>query len=144
METLKSIELSRIEELKIVQDVRLIYKSDLNPVISKVNLSVIFEISGDVKGRVAAYLCLDGHDLGSAERNYIFPLFVEAMNILIGRQITLDKELMNSQVKLSSPKLSMISTDISTQQRNRTQKYKLDLDYISFPILVTYQLQAMN
>ena len=144
MESLKSIELSRIEELKIVQDVRLIHKSDLNPVVSKENLSVVFEITGDVKGSVSAYLCLDGKDLGEAERNYMFPLFVEAMNILVGRQITLDKELIHSTVKLSSPKLSMISKDVSTLQRNRTQKYTLDLDYIQFPILMTYQLQAMN
>lgn len=144
MDALRAVELARIEELKIVQDVRLIYKTDLNPMSSKENLSVVFDISGDVKGRVAAYLCLDGKELGEAERNYIFPLFVEAMNILVGRQITLDKELIHSQVKLSAPKLSMISTDISTQQRNRTQKYTLDLDYISFPVLITYQLQAMN
>ncbi len=114
MEVTKLIELGRISEIKILHNVRLIHKHDLNPVYSKDNLRVQFEMSGEIRGQITCYLCLDGQELTVAERNYIFPLFVESMNILIGRQLSLDEELNQFHVKLSSPKLNMIPYEINT------------------------------
>jgi hypothetical protein len=50
MEVLKPIELSRIEELRILQNVRLLNKFDLNPIRSTENLMVQFDVTGDVRG----------------------------------------------------------------------------------------------
>ena len=144
MEVLKPIELTRISELKILQNVRLIHRQDLNHVYSKENLRVQFEITGEVKGAITCYLCLDGHELEPIEKNYIFPLFVEAMNILVGRQISLDDELNSYKINLSTPKLNMISKEINTSHRILTQKYELELMHRSFTILTEYSLTALN
>lgn len=144
MEVSKPIELTRISEIKILQDVRLIHRHDLNPIYSTDNLRVQFDISGEIKGGITCYLCLDGHELIPAEKNYIFPLFVESMNILVGKQISLDEELSHFSVKLSSPKLSMISKDLNTSLRSMTQKYNLEIEAQTFTVLTEYNLEALN
>lgn len=144
MEVMKALELTRIEEIKILQNVRLIYKHDLNPVYSKDNLRVQFEISGEIRGAITCYLCLDNSELSESERNYMFPLFVEAMNILVGKQISMDDELSHFKIRLSSPKLSMISKEINTSLRSVTQKYDLELENGVFKVLTEYTLEALN
>lgn len=144
MEVLRPIEISRIEELRIVHNVRIIHRHDLNPVISKENLRVQFEVSGEIRGGITCYLCMDGHELSTTDRNYIFPLFVETMNILIGRQITLDAEIRHFIVRLSPPKLNMNSTSISTTARGSTHKYELEIDSTSFCVLAEYSLETIN
>ena len=144
MEVTKPIELARISEITILQNVRLIHKNDLNPVYSKENFQVQFEITGEIKGSISCYLCLDGHELSAIDRNYIFPLFVESMNILFGRQISLDDELSHFRINLSSPKLSMISKEINTFYRSMTQKYDLELESMKFTVLTEYNLEALN
>lgn len=144
MEVIKALELTRIEEIKILQNVRLIYKHDLNPVYSKDNLRVQFEISGEIRGSITCYLCLDHSELSESEKNYMFPLFVEAMNILVGKQISMDDELSHFKIKLSSPKLSMISKEINTSHRSVTQKYDLELENGIFKVLTEYTLEALN
>lgn len=144
MELDKLIEFTRIDEIKILSNVRLIHKHDMNPVYSKDNLRTQFEINGDIRGAVTCFLCLDGHELNPAEKNYIFPLFAEAMNILIGKQISLDPELSLYTVKLSPPKLSMIAQEINSAHKQMVQSYELELEGYSFQILIEYSIQAMN
>ncbi len=144
MEVSKPIELARIGEIRILQNVRLIHRTDMNPIYSKENLRVQFTLSGEIRGAITCYLCLDGHELTASERNYIFPLFVESMNILIGRQVSLDDELSSFKMKLSSPKLSMNSMEINTALRSFTQKYDLELDSIQFTVLTEYNLEVLN
>lgn len=144
MEVLRPIEFTRIDELKILQNVRLLHKHDLNPIYSKENLIVQFEISGDIKGTINCYLCLDQLELSESDKNYLFPLFIESMNILTGKQITQDDEFSNFKIQMSPPKLSMIPREINSSLRVRTQKYDLEMDDISFKVLVDYNLQAAN
>lgn len=144
MEVTKPVELARISEIKILHNVRLINRHDLNPIYSKENLRVQFDISGEIKGTVTCYLCLDGHELEPIDKNYIFPLFVESMNILIGRQLTMDEELNHFKVNLSAPKLSMISKELNTSLRSLTQKYDLELEGHTFNVLTEYNLSALN
>lgn len=144
MEVSKPIELTRIDEIKILHNVRLIYRHDLNPIYSKDNLRVQFNLTGDIKGTITCYLCLDRLDLSEAEKNYLFPLFVESMNILVGRQISLDEEFSHYRLNLSSPKLSMIPKEINTSHRSMTQKYELELEDLSYIVLTEYSLEAMN
>lgn len=144
MEVLRPIEFTRIDELKILQNVRLLHKHDLNPIYSKENLIVQFEISGDIKGTINCYLCLDQLELSESDKNYLFPLFIESMNILTGKQITLDDEFSNFKIQMSPPKLSMIPREINSSLRVRTQKYDLVMDDISYKVLVDYNLQAAN
>ena len=144
MEVSKPIEFARIDEIKILHNVRLIHRHDLNPVYSKDNLRVQFDLKGEIKGSITCYLCLDGEELTESERNYLFPLFVESMNILIGRQISLDDEFNHFRITMSSPKLSMIPKEINTSLRSMTQKYELELDEMSWKVLTEYNLEAMN
>lgn len=144
METVKMVELARIQELKILHNVRLVHQHDLNHTSSTRNLHVQFDLQGDVRGTITCHLCLDNHELSESEKNYIFPLFTESMNILVGRQISLDDEFRNMKIRLSSPRLSMISRDISTTSRSVTQKYELDLDSQCFAVLVEYSLEGIN
>ncbi len=144
MDALKPIELARISEIKILQNVRLVHRHDLNPIYSKDNLRVQFSLTGEIKGSITCYLCLDGHELSAGERNYIFPLFVESMNILIGRQISLDEELSHFNIKLSPPKLSMIPTEFNTAYKLMMQKYDLELESMFFHVMTEYSLTALN
>lgn len=138
------VELARIQELKILHNVRLIHRHDLNPISSSENLHVQFDVQGEVKGSITCHLCLDKQELGEVDKNYIFPLFIESMNILVGRQISLDDEFRNMKIRLSPPKLSMISKDITTNSRNLTQKYELDLESHNFDVLIEYSLEGIN
>ena len=144
MEVSKPLELSRIEEIKILHHVRLVHRHDLNPIYTTNNLRVQFEISGDLKGSVTCFLCLDGLDLDPADKNYLYPLFVESMNILVGRQFSLDEELSRFRIKLSSPKLNMNSIEINTKFKLMMQKYELQLDGIAYKILTEYNLESLN
>lgn len=144
MDVSKPIELARISEIRILQNIRLVHKADLNPVYSKENLRVQFELSGEIRGGITCYLCLDGFELSEAERNFLFPLFVESMSILVGRQISLDEDLSAFRIKLSPPKLSMIAQEVNTSYRSLTQKYELELDAMTFVVLTEYNLEALN
>ncbi len=144
MDVLKPIEVSRIEELKILNNVRLLNKFDLNPINSLENLMVQFELGGEVRGSINCYLCLDGKELGASDKNYLFPLFVESMNILVGRQITTDEILGNLKLKLSAPKLSLTSREINTARKNMTQKYDFQIEEMIYSVLIEYSLEALN
>jgi hypothetical protein len=144
MDVSKPIEISRIEELRIIHNVRIVHRRDLNPVTSSLNLRVQFEVSGEIRGSITCYLCLDGHELLPIERNYIFPLFVESMNILVGRQLSLDDEISHFKLRLSPPKLNMNSIEISTSRRALTHKYELEIESRAFTVLGEYSLESIN
>lgn len=144
MEILKPIEFSAISEVKILQHVRLVNRHDLNPIYSKENLRAQFNLTGEIQGTITCFLILDEHDLTTSERNVIFPLFIESMNILIGRQMSTDKQLSHYQIKLSSPKFSMNSQEINSAIKLSLQKYDMELEELSFTVLVEYSLKAVN
>ena len=141
---IRSIELTRLDELNILQNVRLIYKHDLNPVTSTENLRVQFSIDGEIRGTITCYLCLDEMELSQSDKNFLFPLFVESMNILIGRQITVDEELNGHKIQLSPPRLSMIPMSLNTSNKLMTQKYELEIDDLTYVILNEYSLEIIN
>jgi hypothetical protein len=144
MEVSRALELDIVKEINILSNVRVIHRHDLNPVYSKENLQVQFTLSGELKGGITCYLCLDDHELNATDKNYLFPLFVESMNILIGRQISYDHELRNFNINLSAPKLSMNPKELNTAFKSSMQKYELELDGYNFSILNEYSLEAMN
>lgn len=132
-----------INEIKILSDVRLISRSNFTNNSSN-NLHVQFNLSGEVRGSITCYLCLDKHELNPTEKNYIFPLFVEAMNILVGKQVSQDKKLEGFKIMLSPPKLSMISLDLKTSLKTNMQHYELELNSHTFSILTEYNLEALS
>lgn len=144
MEVSKTFQMTRIEEIKILNDVRLVNNHDLNPRFSQDNMTVQFNLEGDVKGSVNCYLCLDNKELGYTDRNYLFPLFMESMNILIGKQISFDPELKDLHIQLSPPKISLNPTKVDTKGRQATHLYELLLNDDSFDILIQYNLTLMN
>jgi hypothetical protein len=144
MEVSRVLELSSVSEIKILSNVRVIHRHDLNPIYSKENLQVQFNLSGELRGGITCYLCLDQQELNAADKNYLFPLFVEAMNILLGRQLSQDEELRHFKVQLSPPKLSMIAKELNTEFKSSMQKYELELDGYKFSILNEYSLEAIN
>lgn len=132
-----------INEIKILSDVRLISRSYYtNSSIN--NLHVQFNLSGDLRGSITCYLCLDKHELNPTDKNYIFPLFVEAMNILVGKQVSQDKNLAGFKVMLSPPKLSMIPQDLKNSLEKKMQHYELELNSHTFSILTDYNLEALS
>ena len=56
MDVSQSLELASINELKILSNVRLIHRHDLNSQNSQENLHVQFALSGEVKGAMTCYL----------------------------------------------------------------------------------------
>ena len=144
MEMNKVVQVARIEEVNILHNVRLINNHDLNARVSKDNLSAQFTLAGDVKGDINCYLCLDDKDLGHTDRNYLFPLFIEAMNILIGKQISFDPDLTDLHIKLSTPKIKLNPTLVHTNGRSSTHLYQLELDETSYDVLIQYSLEMMN
>ena len=118
MDVSHALKLASIKELKILSNVRLINRHDLNALNSQENLHVQFALSGEVQGSMTCYLCLDHHKLTQTDKNYIFPLFVESMNILVGKQLSLNQQL---KIKLSPPRLSMISHLINTSEKSGMQ-----------------------
>lgn len=144
MEVSRALELDIVKEIKILSNVRVIHRHDLNPIYSKDNLQVQFSLSGELKGGITCFLCLDNHELSATDKNYLFPLFVESMNILIGRQISHDQELRHFNVDLSAPKLSMNPKEINSSFKSSMQKYELELDGYTFSILNEYSLEAIN
>jgi hypothetical protein len=129
-----------INEIKILPNVRLLNQTMNQPLLSKDNLRVEFQIGGEVIGKIICYLCLDGHELTQTEKNFIFPLFVESMNILIGKQLSDDKSLKNFKINLSPPKITMLPSSLKTNESKNIQSYNLELDGISFKILSDYHL----
>jgi len=144
MDVSKQIIISRVQELKILQNVRVLYNHDLNPINSSKNIRVQFDINGDIIGAITCHLCLDNIDLTLEEKNFIFPLFVEAMNILIGKQISHDVEISHLKVVLNPPKLNLNSLEINSKLKNTIHKYELELDDKSFIVLTEYNLTYFN
>lgn len=144
MEIMRSINLTEVDQINILKDVRVIRSRDLNPINSNDNLKIQFEISGMINGLINCYLCLDEIHLSPTDKNYLFPLFVESMNILIGQQIANDKEFQKSKLKLSPPKLSMNGTEINSKNKLSIQKYELQIDEYFYDVLIEYSLQALN
>jgi hypothetical protein len=144
MEVYRALDLTTINEIKILSDVKLINRHDLNAFYSKDNLHVQFDLSGDLRGAITCFMCLDNHELAPTDKNYIFPLFVEAMNILIGKQVSSDAALKNFKIKLSPPKLSMIPREVNTALKSGMQYYDLELERHSFSILTEYSIEALS
>jgi hypothetical protein len=144
MEVSKSVEVSRIEELKIVSNVRIIFRHDLNPIESFKNLRVNFELSGGIRGHINCYLILDNIDLDQSQRNYLYPLFVEAMNILIGRQLSLDEDFNHLIFKLSPPKINLMPSYLSSKMKSSVHKYELELENMSLDVIAEYMLELPN
>lgn len=144
MDVSKPIELARLDEINILKNIRLIHNHDLNPIYSKDNLRVQFDISGEIKGTITCYLCLDNMELSETDKEYLFPLFIESMNILVGRQISLDAEFTHFKISMSSPKFSLIPKEINTASRKMTQKYDLQIEDIYYSVLTEYHLEAIS
>ncbi len=141
MDVSQALDLAKINELKILSNVRLINRHDLNSLNSQENLHVQFSLGGEVQGAVTCFLCLDHHKLTQTDKNYIFPLFVESMNILVGKQLSLKQEL---KIKLSPPRLSMISQRINTSEKSGMQHYDLQLDGQTFSVLTESFIEILN
>jgi hypothetical protein len=144
MEVYRALELASINEIKILSDVRLINRHDLNSIYSNDNLHVQFTLTGELRGTITCFMCLENHELTPTDKNYIFPLFVEAMNILIGKQVSQDKEIKTFKVKLSPPKLSMIHKEVNTSLKSGIQHYELELERHTFSILTEYSIEALS
>lgn len=144
MESLKNFELDQLQEVKILDHVRLISRRDLNPIRSQSNLKLDFELSGGIKGVITSYLCLDNHELTSSDKNILYPLFIESMNILIGKLISTDNKLSRLNAMLSPPKLRMNSSPIDSSNRSSVQKYELEYEGKVFIVLLEYGLQIIS
>lgn len=133
-----------IDEISIFSEVRVIHQKDLNQVNSTENISVTFELSGQVKGKIFCYLVLDLMELNDSEKQLIYPLFMESMNILIGQQISTDTKLRKLNIHLSAPKPSIISQPVYSKLKNQTQLYEIQMNNMELDVLVNYSLEVLN
>lgn len=145
METLVQDNFGIIEEIQILSDVRLIGNRDLNPLSFTDYLKVRFELQGELRGQIFCYLDLEDKELSVAEKNYLLPLFLETMNILLGQQVSRSYQSKNSELRISPPKIvSSKSPFTTTEKRTPIQKYSLELRTISFEVAVEYILDRLN
>jgi len=144
METLLHDNFGIIEEIQILSDVRLVGNRDLNPLSFTDYIKVQFEIKGNVKGFVFCYLDLEDKELTVAEKNYLLPLFLETMNILLGQQVSKSYNT-TGDLRLSPPKIVSSKSPFTTNgKRNPVQKYSLELRTISFEVAIEYNLERLN
>lgn len=145
METLLQENFGIIEEIQILSDVRLIGSRDLNPLSFSEYIKVQFELKGEVKGLIFCYLDLEDKELTVAERNYLIPLFLETMNILLGQQISKNYHSTGTDLRLSPPKIVSSKSVFTTNEKRRPiQKYSLELRTISFEVAIEYNLERLN
>jgi hypothetical protein len=144
MEFFKELENNKINQLNIVHNVRLIGKNDLNPVYSKQNIRVQFSLTGNLKGIVNCYLCLDNEELSHTERNTLFPLFTESMNILLGKQISGEYMDHHEITRLSPPKINLNNAEFNSSFKKNILKYELEIDSLSYTVLIEYILDTLN
>jgi len=141
---MNSITPSFIEEIAVLSEIKLIHQKDLNHTNSIDNISVRFNLSGQIKGQITCYLVLDFLDMTENDKQFIYPIFVEAMNILIGQQISRDPKLKKLSIDLSAPKPSLISENVYTKLKDQTQKYELQMEHYDLDVLINYSLEVLN
>jgi hypothetical protein len=145
METLLQENFGIIEEVQILSDVRLVGSRDLNPLSFTDYIKVQFEIIGEVKGHIFCYLDLEDKELSIEEKNYLLPLFLESMNILLGQQLSRNYNTSGADLRLTPPKIvSSKSLFFTNGKRRPIQKYSLELRTMTFDIAIEYNLERMN
>lgn len=145
METLSHDGFGVIEEIQILSDVRLVGSRDLNPLSFTDYIRAQFELSGPVKGLIFCHLDLEDKELTVAEKNYLLPLFLESMNILLGQQISRRYASDGIDLRLSPPKIVSSKTAFTTAgKRHPVQKYSLELRTITFDVAIEYNLDRLN
>lgn len=145
METLVQTNFGIIEEIQILSDVRLVGCRDLNPLSFNDYIKVRFDLSGDLKGQIFCYLDLEDKELTVAEKNYLLPLFLETMNILLGQQVSRNYKTSGPDLRISPPQIVSSKSPFSTaEKRHSIQKYSLELRTISFEVAVEYILDRLN
>ena len=100
-----------------------------------------FNVNGYFLGQIDCYLFIDDQNFDVSELNYIIPLFVEGMNILIGRQLSMDAEKALADFKLSPPKLTK-QQKVTNNLKLKT--YSLNLDETIFKIGINFDLKELN
>lgn len=133
-----------IDSIDILSEIKLIHRQDLSHMNSNENISVRFELTGQVQGRITCYLILDLMEFSITEKQEIYPIFMEAMNILIGKQISTDNRLKKMNIHLSAPSPSILSEAVYTKLKNQTQKYELQLENYDLDVLINYSLEVLN
>ena len=144
MDVLKNIDWSEVEKLKISSASRIIQKKDLNHIQSTENITVQFDLNGDVRGQINCYLCLDNKEIAEGTKNYLYPLFTESMNILLGRLISTDKLLSQSKIDLSAPRCTLFSKKIDSRNIDQVMMYQLKINDYEFDVLLNLGLTVVS
>lgn len=100
-----------------------------------------FNVSGYFSGQIDCYLFINDQNFELAELNYLIPLFVEGMNILIGRQLLIEAEIAKSEFKLTPPRLTRQQ---KVKEETKLKIYNLNLDETIFKIGINFDLKALN
>lgn len=144
MDIYKNLDWSEVERVKISPSSRITKKNDLNHIRSTENISVVFQLKGDIKGNIDCHLCLDNKDVTEADRNYLYPFFTESMNILIGRLLSTDKLLSSSQVKLSPPKCTLYSKIVDSRLVTKLMVYELTINDFEFDVVLNMNISIAS
>lgn len=150
MDLLNNNSSSQAKEISLLDHIRLIQSHDLNPFYSSRNYTVQFDLinqkNQSLYGQVTSSIALDLfeddeiQDLGLKNgEEFLFSVFIESINILIGQQLKKDSNLI-----ISPPRKTKISRVIRSENKTQIQKYELIIDEISFDVVVEYHIHLPN
>lgn len=129
---MEGIQASIPPELNIYNQAHLVLERPLvkaSRIHKKTNneIGVIFEIAGELKGRVFCLIDLYNKNLGSSSLGNFQSLFTESMNILIGRLLTSLEEQTEIMSILTNPK--MIARHDTFENIGASSSLKLSFGY---------------
>ena len=89
---------------------------------TKKEIGVRFKHDGEIKGDVYCFLDMYDKSISPGEINFFKSLFVESMNILIGKVLTDIEDKFNQMVQLSSPQFFEIDQVVEIKPISRDGK----------------------
>lgn len=111
-------------------------------------LAITFEIEGQLKGKISCFLDTFEKDIKTKDANFFQLLFVESMNILVGRMLTQIESEHGIMAILSNPKLNPVKSEESIQfiQNNKSLKtfsvgYKLIALFNEFDCRMIFEIE---
>jgi hypothetical protein len=134
---------NEIHSLKILSNVEiknLLRSNNFKKTTEDVIYCASFRVEGFFNGIISCYFFIDETKLELAELNYLIPLFIESMNILIGKELSIKAEKGSNNFKLYPPQLYK-KYEIENLVLN---EYQLELDENTFSIGIDFNIKVAS
>ncbi|MAX67463.1 MAG: hypothetical protein QF441_12235 [Bacteriovoracaceae bacterium] len=101
------------------------------PVQTKHEIPLYFELKGDFNGVAICYLDTYQKELSVDQASFFQSLYVESMNILLGKMLTEIDKKKHYEITCSSPYISKTQTMMNIFNDNKTQIYHANYKLIT-------------